>query len=524
MIEKMLEHNEDLRELLFIRGFLVTNKENIDFEAFPFYGNWSFSKIGEMSFCYHKLTGFHFCELNGNVAFLFGHAYNPFTMELEEEAILHKICSKIGSDDFFDAVDELTGVFVLGTLVDGKLSFITDPSGMQSAYYGICNDEFFLTSHFQLVGDICGLEMTPFVKELVAYKWYPRVMGCYLPADISAFDEVKRVVPNIFYTYDAALLKLEHRRFYPLKNIEQCKSDDEYSQVIEAAADILRNNMTLVLKKWDNAAISLTGGIDSNTAFAAANGNYDKLRSFSYYSAHKESIDCDAAKIISDKFGVRHTLYTIPENDSDIDRFEVKKAIIDHNNGYVIKRRDNEIRKRMYLKDNCDVGVEIKNWTSETIRAYWYKHYNRRKMPKLSAKLYRNLYKIFIANRRLAHKVDKLFASYIEKYEYKRIPSQYPPADIHFNEVTWGSWGGMNISEMKYIFDITVIYNNRRFLDLLFRVPLERRISDRHHLDMKKYLNKELYDMGIRVVNMKETKARANALNVIFTLNSILPF
>ena len=97
-------------------------------------------------------------------------------------------------------------------------------------------------------------------------------------------------------------------------------------------------------------------------------------------------------------------------------------------------------------------------------------------------------------------------------------------ADLHYNEVTWGSWGGPNISDMKLYTDITFLYNNRVFLDLLLRVPLEKRISDEHHLDMKKYLNKELYDMGIRVVNMKETATRARLLNMIFTFNTILPF
>lgn len=77
---------------------------------------------------------------------------------------------------------------------------------------------------------------------------------------------------------------------------------------------------------------------------------------------------------------------------------------------------------------------------------------------------------------------------------------------------------------MKYCFDITFVYNNRRFLDLMFKVPLSKRISDQHHLDMKRYLNPELADMGIRVVNMKETNFRAFVLNVIFTINSILPF
>ena len=59
---------------------------------------------------------------------------------------------------------------------------------------------------------------------------------------------------------------------------------------------------------------------------------------------------------------------------------------------------------------------------------------------------------------------------------------------------------------------------------MMFKVPLERRISDQHHLDMKKYLNRELYDMNIRVVNLKETDFRAFMLNIIFTINSVLPF
>lgn len=52
---------------------------------------------------------------------------------------------------------------------------------------------------------------------------------------------------------------------------------------------------------------------------------------------------------------------------------------------------------------------------------------------------------------------------------------------------------------------------------------VKEHISDRHHLDMKKVLNRELYDMGIRVKNLKETDFRAFALNVIFTINSLLP-
>ena len=270
--------------------------------------------------------------------------------------------------------------------------------------------------------------------------------------------------------------------------------------------------------------ISLTGGIDSNTTFAAANGVYEKVGVFSYYSAPKEKPDVKAAGEIAKHFNVKRKLYRIPESKEELEDYDEISRIIAHNDGYIAPLNENEIRKRIYLLKNFKGDIEVKSWVSETIRAYWYKHYGRKTMPPLSAKLYRNLYKIFILNRPLAHKIDRIFETYIDSFEYKKVPEAYPAADIHFHEVTWGSWGGLNISDMKLYSDITIIYNNRRLLELLFRVPLEKRISDQHHLDLKKKLNRELYDMNIRVVNLKETDTRAFLLNCIFTINNILPF
>ena len=524
MIKSILTKHEDLRSNLFIRGFLATSDDKVFAGDFPFYGTWNHTVWGQIHFWTHPLTGFHTFEARGRCLFLFGHAYNPFTMEISEDKILERLADHYGDADFLDYVDELTGVFVLGVAEGETVTYLVDPSGMQSACCGFVNGRFYMSSHPQLVADLCGLKMDSFVERLVNYKWYPRVMGAYLPADLTPFAQLKRVVPNQAYTCCLTSGSVSHKRFYPLKDLAECANEEEYRQTIEAAADILKNNMELVVRKWDNPWISLTGGIDSNTTFAAANGHYDKITTFSYLSAPKERIDCDAAREISAHFDVPWICYEIPENNDAVDRFEEKAAIIRHNNGYIGKEKDNELRKRMILQEQCPAGVEVKSWVSETIRAYWYKHYGRKTMPKLSGRLFRNLYKIFIEDRALAHEIDKLFDDYIEDFEYRKVPAQYPPADLHYNEVTWGSWGGLNISEMKFCFDITFIYNNRRFLDLLFKVPLERRISDQHHLDMKRYLNRELYDMGIRVVNMHETKFRAFALNMIFTINSILPF
>ena len=114
--------------------------------------------------------------------------------------------------------------------------------------------------------------------------------------------------------------------------------------------------------------------IDSNTTFAAANGNYDKFETFSYISAEKEVPDAEAAKRIAARFGVNHHEYHIPGNNSELDDFEAKRELFRHNNGYVAELYDNEARKKFYLRENTDCDVEVKSWVSETIRAYWYKH------------------------------------------------------------------------------------------------------------------------------------------------------
>lgn len=131
-------------------------------------------------------------------------------------------------------------------------------------------------------------------------------------------------------------------------------------------------------KKWEHPWISLTGGIDSNTTFAAANGMYDRFEAFSYISAEKEIRDAEAAAKIAKAFGVKHHIYNIPDNSNEISDYDLKVEIQRHNSGYIAERKPNESRKRFYLEENCGCDVEVKSWVSETIRGYWYKHFDRK--------------------------------------------------------------------------------------------------------------------------------------------------
>lgn len=523
-IIEQLDNRLDLQYLLFRRGWIIST-EGYSYESlnkFPFYGNWNHVEKQGYNFYVHKDNQVHFAESEQCCVFLIGHSYNPFTMEWVEKNQLQRIAEAYGTTEFQDRIDELTGIFIIGCITGNDLDFIVDPSGIQSAYCGKVKNSLILTSHPQVVADIYDCQFDSRIKEIVEYKWYPRVLGPFLPGDLCQFKELKRIVPNIYYTYKLSSNSIVTRRIYPLYDINEAENTEEYVGIISTGADILKRNIRLVVEKWDRPAISLTGGVDSQTTFAAANGIYDKISAFSYLSNREETIDIVAAKKISQKFNVPYELYEIPIDSALIKDYELKKEILQHNTGYIAELKPNEIRKRIILERDAQFDVEIKSWVSETIRACQYKRYRKKTMPGLSPQLFRNLYKIFITNRSLAHKVDKIFEDYISTYEYDKIPSGYDITDMYFWEVGWGTWGAVNISGMMYYSDITIIYNNRKFLDLLLRVPLKKRINDVSHRDMKKCLNKELFDMGIEVVNMSEDWRRAAFLRLIFELNMFL--
>lgn len=127
-------------------------------------------------------------------------------------------------------------------------------------------------------------------------------------------------------------------------------------------------------------------------------------------------------------------------------------------------------------------------------------------------------------NRKLVWECDKYFKEYFENTKFKENMYNYDESDFFVWEMMHGGKCGLNIGVMKSCFDITIPYNNRKLLDLLLRVPLEYRISDKHHMDLKEYMNKKLFDMNIRVVNLNETSTRKKMANIYYTINTHIPF
>lgn len=523
MLKQLLDEKVHLQKHLFEKGFLITDAAIEDTEGYPFYGNWDRETVGKFDFLIYKTVKRYFVSSSVGTFFLIGHAFNPFTMTADETAILERIASVYDTPAYYDAIDELTGVFIMGVVRGDALEFLLDASGMQYGCYGRVDGHVYVTSHMRLIGDLRGLEEDPYVTRLIHYRWYRYMMGNYIAGDGTCYREIKRIVPNTAVSYDDGRFTVT--RFYPRRALDMCETEEAYQSVIREAAEIMMNTMKLIPEKWERPSISLTGGVDSNTTFAAANGVYDRYSTFSYIAMHRESVDAEKAREISDRFGLKHTVYEIPEDNAAIADFEAYKLIFSYNGGDIGPSRDNDVRKKAYLLQ-CDIGdVEVKSWVSETIRAYAYKYFGRKRFPKsLKPRNYTSLYKIFFMNRKLVWETDRRFTAYLKDTCLKEHLYNYDESDFFVWEMMHGGKCGLNIGVMKMYIDIVIPYNNRKLLDLLLRVPLEKRISDQHHMDLKRYMNQELYDMNIRVVNLNQPESRAKALNIYYTVHSILPF
>ena len=519
-IKKLMDENSAFRRYSFYKGFLITDAELNAIGDYPFYDNyWTDYKLGAYTLRVHneiKLTTF---DGKSGQWFIIGHAYNPFTMEYEELDLLKSIDS---ASDKLDVLNSFTGVFVIGCINGNDIKFSLDASGMLWTCHALIDNKLYISSHVRMLGDLFNLSEDKYAKRLISYKYYNYMLGNYLPGDITILEGVKHLAPNLLLNYVDSNLSVT--RFYPCRALDMANSDDEYNQVIDDAAKIFSNTLKLISLKFKEPYISLTGGRDSNVTFAAANGVYDKFKAFNYVSMEREKADMEAAVKIASNFNVPISVFDVPDTNDKVENFDEFKAIIEHLDGEIGTFKDSDIRKKITMK-NSNVNLEVKSWIGETVRAYGYKYFGLKKMPKkLKPRHWSCMFKIFLGKRKLLHDTDKHFADYIKKTELKEKLFNYDESDFFVWEMMHGYKCGLNIGEMKLCFDITIPYNNRKLIDLLLRVPLNDRINDRLMIDLVRKLNPDLSALNIYVKNLNETDRRARMLKRYFKINSHLPY
>lgn len=519
-VKRITDASPFFRDVLFARGYLFTDAD-IDAEAFPFYGAWQREAVSGYYLLTHPKTNYYILQAGEETFILIGHAYNPFDGLWKETEILRRYAEFEDRTSYFN---QWTGLFTLIVVKKNDIEVWGDCAGMQSAYYGVVTGKFFVSSHAQLIGDICRLEQSRFVQLLTRYRFW-KMYGIFLPGDISQFDDVFRLVPNHSLTFSISGKQCIVSRFYPAETLQMVRTKQEYDDVIQEISCVLHRNMELISKKWHSPAISMTGGMDSKTTVACTNGLYDRFKYYSYISMYGDKPDAEAAKTIADAIGVTHKTYTISESDDDFSDVDLMRAVMEHNLGDIGSVNSNDIRKRLFFLNTRDFDVEVKSWVSEIGRANYYKKFGLKKMPyRLSPRQMTSMYKFFTYNRVTAQKTNQIFRMYIEKMHSNDI-FNLDSSDMYLWEVRYGGWGGLTItSEHRVSYDITIPFNNRLLMEMFLRLPLEKRIEDAPHYGVIRTMNSKIDQLGITVTNYNETKKRMYCEKVYFFIHSALPF
>lgn len=515
-IKSLIDNKKSYQDKLFIRGFYFSNQD-IDAKAFPFYNHWKKETILDYTLVVHEKQHYFIQhQKENNWIILIGHAFNPFTMEKDENKILRKLINLKGKD-FWNKFNELTGVFSLIKIVNNKLVFVGDATCKQNLFYCNIEGKLYLSSHINLINCFAKLTEDPYIKELSNYKFF-HMLGLDLPADLTKFLEIKRLPPNNYGTWDNKIILI--KRFYQPQKDKVSKQER-----IKQLSEILHNNMDLISQKWERPAISLTGGCDSKTTLASANGLYDKYIAFSFASDEREKVDADAAKKISDYVGIKHINYDIPRQDKDFDDIETTRKVINFNKGNYDADNPNDVRKRHYLEKTDDFDIEVKSWVSELGRTYYCKRFNNRKsLGKIRPRKCTTIYKFFLHNRKLVRQTDKAFKKYIDQFFNERNEYSIDWQDQFDWEHRTGGWEGYVITgEQKYSFDITVPYNNRKFLELFVNGDFEDKLYDRLHEGIRNATNPKVDEANIHVENVMHTKNRARAESIYYTLHTLCP-
>lgn len=489
----------------YVMGFFATDAK-IDTTERPFLCKWKKHCVCNCHIYVHpKQTYF----INGR-RILIGHAYNPFTMEADENRILESLTE--------ESLNQLTGIFTILEITDKGIKIVGDATCMQCTFYGVINGHFYVSTHANLIGDLLGLEWDPYIKQLTEYKFF-KLFGTQLPGNLSEYKEIKRLVPNHIVTIENGEIK-EKRFYWP----HTCNlSKDE---IVNKASNLLHNNLQLIAKKWTKPAISLTGGCDSKTTLACANGLYDKFSYFSYISSDEEKVDAEAAHSICKKLGLKHEIYDIPRDDSCFENIEDVRKVINYNCGNMRPSNANDVRKRAWFADKDLFDIEVKSWVSEIGRAYYSKRFNGRTDfgDKPTPRKCSTLYKVFAHNRSLLRRTDKAFAEYLDIYFESADENALPWQEQFFWEFRVAAWNALVIThEHRYSFDITIPYNNRILLEYLLSAPLEDRINDTIYKDIRSKMNPEIDNTNISVQNVKHTSTRAEFENAYYVLNRIIP-
>ncbi|WP_426623351.1 hypothetical protein ACPPVW_11995 [Leifsonia sp. McL0607] len=242
--------------LLYRRQFLLTPRDVQSLAAWPrrrVRSHWIYTHP-DLAVTVHD-------EPDSAAYALLGFAIDPADPDATDDVVLSRLAATQSDEDRLRILNRLTGRFALFVFDDDEILAFNDATGMRTVEYTWTGDEFHAASQALLLEHAAPIERG---KRLRGYEEIARRAGdreAFLPAALSGFENVDRLVPNHVLRVSAR----RQERFWPTT---QLPTDGDPDSVAAAISEIASKTLLAASKRFP-LALTLTGGWDSRSVLSA---------------------------------------------------------------------------------------------------------------------------------------------------------------------------------------------------------------------------------------------------------------
>ena len=455
----------------------------------------------------------------GPHAVLFGYFYNPWSGE-GADAAADRLGSYLPSgrppdsrdEALWKLLDEAGGRFVLVSLEPGHRWAVSDAVSLQPMYYTGSGDQWVASSHSNLLGEIGGLPINPWVDELVRSRFYS-IGVRHLPGLVTPFSGMHRLAANHWLNIDSGC----QNRFFPR---EPHGHADDWGALVGECAEALRTSVEVLCADHCVSA-SLSIGTDSRCTLAACRGVRDKVGFFSYYADPQEKRDAIGARKLCRRLRISHELYPIDVREYAENRDVEFERVLSRNTAGVRSPKLSEVAKIKTLAERFPEGrLELKTHVSEVGRAFYCKKMSTKTPPKyLTPRDMSNLYKKNLFDRKLLRWMDMAFAEFRDFTCFGQDFFDYEEHDMFYWEHRMPQWAALANQDHDIVHGMVSIFNNRRLLANFLKPSREERIGDELHKDVIRALWPEALALPLDSGSRLKTCIRKTAERVFFLAN-----
>ncbi len=292
--------------LRFRRQFLVTPR------AVELPG-WQHERIGHHNVYAHPELGLTVHRPGGDtVLVLLGFAIDPDHPERDDAAVLESLADDRARGSEQSTIDRLSGRFVLFVFDGRDIAVQADAAGARAVEYTWTGDEFHAASQSFLLAEAVPLADGGRRVLFSASRHAQLDREAFLPADVTLFDEVHRLVPN--HRLDAT--ERRQVRVWPVGPVPPAS----LAEAAGFAAEQLSASIDAASSRFP-LSLPLTAGYDSR-ALLAATPRSRRSRVFLYTLLYRHlgrfSADAHIASRVARRAGLQHHLIdcrTVPGSD-----------------------------------------------------------------------------------------------------------------------------------------------------------------------------------------------------------------